>query len=65
MIFTEDVITIFGPRKWASRTDEILKANESQTLPPPITDVEAAEVSSSVIDADADEKEQSESSKES
>ncbi len=65
VIFTEDVITIFGPRKWASRTDEILKANESQTLPPPITDVEAAEVSSSVIDADADEKEQSESSKES
>ena len=65
LIFTEDVITIFGPRKWASRTDEILKANESQTLPPPITDVEAAEVSSSVIDADADEKEQSESSKES
>ncbi len=35
VIFTEDVITIFGPRKWASRTDEILKANESQTLPPP------------------------------
>jgi len=28
VIFTEDVERVFGKRKWASRTEEILKANE-------------------------------------
>ena len=30
VIFTEDVENIFGKRKWASRADEIIKANEEQ-----------------------------------
>ncbi|MCM1116618.1 MAG: ATP-dependent zinc metalloprotease FtsH [Pseudoflavonifractor sp.] len=34
VIFTEDVERIFGPRKWVSRTDEILAANPKAALPP-------------------------------
>ena len=30
VIYTEDVENIFGKRKWASRADEIIKANEEQ-----------------------------------
>lgn len=30
VIFTEDVVHIFGKRKWASRADEIIKANEEK-----------------------------------
>lgn len=30
VIFTEDVENIFGKRKWASRADEIIKANEEK-----------------------------------
>ncbi len=33
VIFTEDVEKIFGKRPWTSRTEELLAANESQTLP--------------------------------
>ena len=33
VIFTEDVEHIFGKRPWASRTEEILAANENKTLP--------------------------------
>ena len=53
VIYTEDVENIFGKRKWASRTDEIIKANEEkekaentkvsdepEVLPPPVTDTE-------------------------
>ena len=31
VIFTEDVQNIFGPRKWASRSDELLEANSEHT----------------------------------
>ena len=31
VIYTEDAERIFGPRQWTSRTEEILKANESET----------------------------------
>ena len=63
VIFTEDVINIFGPRKWVSRTEEIFGAHEdaekaskdkdskddaSASTPPPIDDVEAAEISSEI-----------------
>ena len=40
VIFTEDVQRIFGPRKWVSRTQEIIQANTP--VPPeytPYTDV--------------------------
>ena len=54
VIFTEDVESVFGKRKWASRADEIIKANEEEkesdadtdsgsdknTLPPPIPEDE-------------------------
>ncbi len=33
VIFTEDVEHIFGKRPWASRTEEILAANENKSLP--------------------------------
>ncbi|MGM9674287.1 MAG: ATP-dependent zinc metalloprotease FtsH [Bacteroidaceae bacterium] len=33
VIFAEDVEKIFGPRPWASRTEEILKANPQPTSP--------------------------------
>ena len=33
VIFTEDVEHIFGQRPWASRTEEILAANENKSLP--------------------------------
>lgn len=33
VIYTEDVEHIFGKRKWASRTDEILAAQDSQDMP--------------------------------
>lgn len=39
VIFTQDVIDIFGERPWKSRTDEILEANT-----PPTVDVEAEEI---------------------
>ena len=32
VIFTEDVERVFGKRKWASRTEEIIKANEEAKL---------------------------------
>ncbi len=35
VIFTEDVEHIFGKRKWASRTDEILAAKENAAATPP------------------------------
>ncbi|MCR5395571.1 MAG: ATP-dependent zinc metalloprotease FtsH [Bacteroidales bacterium] len=38
VIFTEDVIAIFGPRKWASRSDELLKINEPETTDRDATD---------------------------
>ena len=40
VIFTADVEEIFGPRQWASRTDEILssKTASSEPTPPPFTD---------------------------
>lgn len=44
VIFTEDVEHIFGPRKWKSRTDEILAhQNEQKSLPvpPPIPEIPA------------------------
>ena len=31
MIFTEDVQAIFGPRPWASRSEELLEANSETT----------------------------------
>lgn len=34
VIFTEDVEKIFGKRRWASRTEEILSAAENATPPP-------------------------------
>ncbi|MDE6367303.1 MAG: ATP-dependent zinc metalloprotease FtsH [Muribaculaceae bacterium] len=34
VIFTEDVEKIFGKRRWASRTDEILHSAENATPPP-------------------------------
>lgn len=38
VIFTEDVEKIFGPRQWASRTEELLEANtESKTDSPAYT----------------------------
>lgn len=38
VIFTEDVERIFGPRQWASRTEELLEANtESKTDSPAYT----------------------------
>jgi len=45
VIFTEDVEKIFGKRQWASRTDEILHAKESEesTPPPPFTPGQATE----------------------
>ena len=43
VIFTQDVVDIFGPRQWKSRTDEIL-AEDPRMLEP--HDVEAKEVSS-------------------
>lgn len=63
VIFTEDVQRIFGPRKWISRTEELFgKPEESRDdkegtcpTPPPITDVEATVISSS-IDMGADKK---------
>lgn len=33
VIFTEDVEKIFGKRQWASRTDEILAANQAEATP--------------------------------
>ncbi len=36
VIFTEDVEKIFGKRQWSSRTEEILRAKETET-PPPFT----------------------------
>ncbi|MDE6277074.1 MAG: ATP-dependent zinc metalloprotease FtsH [Muribaculaceae bacterium] len=64
VIFTEDVKNIFGPRPWASRTDELFGKNPedpasqaSEPTPPPI-DVEATEVS------DADKEPQDKDSSE-
>ncbi|MDE6225737.1 MAG: hypothetical protein K2M25_06335, partial [Muribaculaceae bacterium] len=68
VIFTDDMVKIFGERKWISRTDEILAAkqigdggkNEGEPVPPPIpgvVDVEPTEVKSeqpSTPDAPAD-----------
>lgn len=49
VIFTDDVESIFGKRPWASRTEEILAARDSQTKQQPAAspepeDVEAVEV---------------------
>ncbi len=49
VIFTEDVEKIFGKRRWASRTDEILHAAENAT-PPPFTPEPAAEPKSAPED---------------
>ena len=57
VIFTDDMVKIFGERKWISRTDEILAAkqigdggkSEGEPVPPPIpgvVDVEPTEVKS-------------------
>ncbi len=44
VIFTADVERIFGPRQWASRTDEIFGArDDDNATPPPVEDVEATE----------------------
>ncbi len=43
VIFTEDVEKIFGKRQWASRTDEILAANNQQALPPAATDKDSSD----------------------
>lgn len=43
VIFTEDVEKIFGKRQWASRTDEILAANNQQALPPAATDSDSSD----------------------
>ncbi len=67
VIYTADVERIFGPRKWASRTDEIFGANKDRDtqLPPPIDedapeDVEAVDVSES---GKTDKKESPDNSK--
>ncbi len=63
VIFTDDVKRIFGPRKWISRTEELFgKSSEEKSAaengdsmgatPPPITDVEATEIASSINNAD-------------
>ncbi|MDE5572431.1 MAG: ATP-dependent metallopeptidase FtsH/Yme1/Tma family protein, partial [Muribaculaceae bacterium] len=55
VIFTDDMVEIFGERKWVSRTDEILAAQQigdggkkdGEPVPPPIpgvVDVESTEV---------------------
>lgn len=55
VIFTDDMVKIFGERKWVSRTDEILAAKQvsegenadGEPVPPPIpgvVDVESTEV---------------------
>lgn len=47
VIFTDDVERIFGPRQWASRTDELFGHKDSgEPTPPPIDDVDATEVES-------------------
>lgn len=68
VIFADDMVKIFGERKWISRTDEILAAREQQKLagknegepvPPPIPgviDVEPTEVKTET-DAPASVKE--------
>lgn len=45
VIFAEDVERIFGPRPWASRTDEILKENESAEEAPQAENTETNEES--------------------
>ena len=44
VIFTEDVEKIFGKRPWASRTDEILAAQEAQSTKAPSIVIEPNEV---------------------
>lgn len=56
VIFTDDVIRIFGPRKWISRTEELFgkspeeksATGDPEPTPPPITDVDAIEIASSI-----------------
>lgn len=50
VIFTEDVEHIFGKRPWASRTEEILAANENKSLP------EKAEDNNDEMPADSSEE---------
>ena len=42
VIFTEDVEKIFGPRQWASRTEELLEAN-TETKADPLADTPTSE----------------------
>lgn len=51
VIFTEDVEHIFGKRKWASRTDEILAAQ--QLAEKPAAEAKAKSASGDVIDVEA------------
>ena len=50
VIFTEDVEHIFGKRPWASRTEEILAANDNKSLP------EKAEDNNDEMAADSSEE---------
>ncbi len=54
VIFTEDVVRIFGPRQWKSRTDELFGERKEEPTPPPI-DVDAEEVGEAVS-AEKDEQ---------
>ena len=42
VIFTEDVERIFGPRQWASRTEELLEAN-TESKADPLADTPTSE----------------------
>jgi len=55
VVFTEDVENIFGKRKWASRTDELLQESEEKPAEEPKDETKAeipAETSESPKDSD-------------